>query len=81
MWLKTSCIAMSVWTMQACSSLTPPSEPVPLQASLRQPCPPLDLLADPTGKTVLRWSVATVRAYRLCAEKMDALIEATAQEE
>lgn len=63
--------------MAGCSSLTPQSEPVPLQASLRQPCPHLDLLADPTGKTVLRWSVATVRAYRLCAEKMDALIEAT----
>ena len=63
--------------MPGCSSLTTASAPVPLQASLRQPCPPLDLLADPTGKTVLRWSVATVRAYRLCAEKMDALIEAT----
>jgi hypothetical protein len=25
---------------------------------------------------VLKWSVATVKAYRACADKMDALIEA-----
>ena len=75
--LKSLFICVSALMMTACASLTLPSAPVEIQASLRQPCPPLEPLADPTGKTVLKWGVATAKAYRLCADRMDALIEAT----
>lgn len=78
MLLRSLFTAMLVLMMTGCANLTPRSEPAPIQASLRQPCPELDPLSDITGKAVLKWSVATVKAYRLCADKMDALIDATA---
>lgn len=48
-----------------------------LDASLRQPCPPLQRLDDARGDTVLRWGIDTAKAYRVCAARMDALIDAT----
>ena len=58
--------AMCVLTMTACASLTPPSTPPPLQASLRQPCPDLPPLTDGIGATALRWMTGTARMYREC---------------
>lgn len=45
-------------------------------ANLRQPCPDLDEVKDGTGKTLLRWSVATARMYRECQDRARGLVEA-----
>ena len=48
------------------------------QANLRQRCPDLQLLADGTAETILRWVVDTARAYRICQDRHGRLVEATA---
>ena len=49
-----------------------------MQASLRQPCPDLQPLADSTGATLLRWALASVRDYRVCQDRHAALVDAVA---
>lgn len=59
-----------------CASSPTQSEAPTLQASLRQPCPDLLPPADGSRASVLRWSVATVRAYRECQAKHRRTVEA-----
>jgi hypothetical protein len=59
-----------------CASSARQSEPLAIPASLRQPCPTLTDPVNGTGAAVLRWSLETVEAYRLCADRHRALVEA-----
>ena len=69
MWSKCLCIVASVLTLAGCSSLRVQSEPLPVPASLRQPCPPLQPPADGTGAAVLRTLVEWAGQYRECADR------------
>ena len=69
MWSKCLCTVASVWMLAGCSSLRVPSEPTPIPASLRQPCPPLQPPADGTGAAVLRTLVEWAGQYRECADR------------
>ncbi|MBE2261589.1 MAG: hypothetical protein IAE92_02535 [Burkholderiaceae bacterium] len=53
-----------------------PSPVNPPPASLRQPCPDLNQPADGTGASVLKWSLATVHAYRECQSRHRRLVQA-----
>ena len=60
-----------------CVHLTAPSTVrAPLDASLLEPCPPLDLLVDGDSKTVLRWMLVSADAYQDCALRHGRLVEA-----
>jgi len=48
----------------------------PPPASLSQPCPDLQAPSDGTGGTLLRWSIRTVEAYRVCQSRHQRLVEA-----
>lgn len=71
-------IGMLVLTTTGCSSLTPRSQAVPIQASLRQACPDLVELADSKGATVLAWIRSTAREYRICQDRHRQLVQAIA---
>ena len=49
-----------------------------MPASLRQPCPPLSQPADGTSGAMLRWATDTALAYRECAGRHAALVQAVA---
>ena len=76
MLLKNLCTAMFVLMMTACASLQPTLPPVTLQASLRQPCPPLPELSKTDGKTILPGIREVIRRYNQCADLHDATVEA-----
>ena len=61
--------------LASCAS-TQPSGAKNVDPSLTQECPPLSLLADGDGPTVFRWILATVDAYRDCADTKKHLVEA-----
>ncbi len=68
--LKLSSVIVCAWLMTACAS--PPvlsTPPTPLQASLREPCPPLNQLTDGSAASVLRWIEQTAKAYGVCASR------------
>lgn len=63
-----SCFA--IVTMTACASpVTPSPRPIALQASLRQPCPPLPDLPDGSAATALRWIGQAAKLYGECASR------------
>lgn len=76
MWSSVLCTGMCVLTLTACASSARPSAAPDIPESLRQPCQPLTTPADGTGAAVLRWSLSTVEAYRECADRHRALVEA-----
>ena len=76
MWSKSLFTVLSAWMLTACASSVQPSTMPQIPASLRQPCPPLTHPADGTGAAVLRWSADTALAYRECASRHRALVEA-----
>ena len=80
MWIGKSrnwLLLLSVLAATGCASLTATSTGrTPIPASLTQPCPPLDLLTEGAGPTVLRWALATVDAYADCAARHQKLVEA-----
>lgn len=69
-------IAMSVLMTTACAPLTPRSEGLQIQASLRQTCQPLAEVRDGQAGTVLRWGVGAAKMYRECADRHKALVQA-----
>lgn len=74
--LSTLLASLLVLTMTGCASFARPSQAVPLQADLREPCPDLE---EPTGGTraeMLRWSTETVHAYQECQSKHRRVVEA-----
>ena len=64
-------------TMTACAAPKQPSPPpTALQASLRQPCPPLPVLPDGTAATALRWIGQASKLYGECASRHRETVEA-----
>jgi hypothetical protein len=62
--------------MTACAHYEAPSTAPTLQASLRESCPDLAEPRDGSRGTMLRWSVATVKAYRECQARHRRTVEA-----
>ena len=63
--------------LTGCASLQTPSAPPLVPASLREPCPQLQPPTDGSGATLLRTFVEWATAYRECASRHQALVEAT----
>jgi len=76
MWPKRLLPLLLAWMLTGCASCMPPSTALPMPASLRQPCPPLTKPADGTAGAVLRWAADTALAYRECADRQRALVQA-----
>lgn len=47
-----------------------------MDASLREPCPPLPLLTDKDGRAALRWMIDAAEAYNDCAARHKRLTDA-----
>lgn len=73
MWTKSLsalCIAMSVSMTQGCAAWNQPSAGrSSLDASLTEPCPPLEPLKEKDGKAALQWMMAAATAYADCSGK------------
>ena len=74
---KSLCTATSALAMMGCVASMPPSTGrTPPDASLLEPCPPLNPLSKGDGESVYRWALATVDEYRDCAARHQRLGEA-----
>lgn len=73
---RNSLIAALASSLLASCASTQPSAAKDVDPSLTEECPPLSLLADGNGPTVLRWILATVDAYNDCATSKKRLAEA-----
>lgn len=54
------------------------TRPPELPASLRQPCPDLEPLADGRRATVLGWAIEAKEAYAVCQNRHRRAVEAAA---
>ena len=74
-WIGLCTATLCALTLTACGhSETLPLKPPP--PNLAEPCPPLGEVRDGNAGTVLKWGVATAKAYRLCQLKHAGLVEA-----
>lgn len=60
----------------SCASSPPQLPATTIPANLRQPCPALSPPDDGSAGAVLRWAVATVKAYQVCAGRHLETVEA-----
>lgn len=72
--LFTATLCASILT--GCGHYAPPSVIEPPPANLRQPCADLAMPANGSAKAVLRWSVDTAEAYRICQNRHRELVYA-----
>jgi hypothetical protein len=68
-------VCIATLALTGCTTITT-SPPVKLDASLRQPCAPLQVPADGTGAAMFTWSRQTVKDYNECADRHARTVEA-----
>lgn len=68
-------LACAYLNLTACASLPAPSALPPPPANLRQPCQDLSAPTDGTSGQMLKWSLETIEAYKVCQDRHKKLVE------